>query len=127
MKERFSLRQRIASFRYAWNGIKVLYTEEHNARIHVLAAVLALVAGVVLEINRYEWLAIVIAIGFVLVAETINTAIENIADYISPSKNEKIKVIKDLSATAVLLSVIVALIVGILVFVPRLLDVFVQW
>jgi diacylglycerol kinase len=82
---------------------------------------------VVLEINRYEWLAIVIAIGFVLVAETINTAIENIADYISPSKNEKIKVIKDLSATAVLLSVIVALIVGILVFVPRLLDVFVQW
>ena len=87
-----------------------------------MSAIGVVIAGVVLELTIIEWIAIVFAIGFVFTAEIINTSIENIADFISPSKHENIKKIKDLAAAGVLVSAMTSLIVGLVVFLPKILG-----
>ena len=119
-QKKFSLINRLKSFRFAFHGLRVLFVEEHNARIHLLLAVLVIALGFYLNISIQEWIALVFAIGFVLTAETYNTAIENMADFVSESKNEHIKKIKDLCAAAVLISGITALAIGLMVFVPKI-------
>ncbi len=122
--QKFSVSQRLKSFSYAFNGLKILLREEHNARIHLLATTLVVIAGVVLKISTVEWIAIVFAIGFVITTEIINSSIENIADFISLGKNEKIKKIKDLAAAGVLVSAATALIIGLIIFIPKLAVLF---
>lgn len=117
--QKFSISNRIKSFGYAINGLKILFKEEPNAKIQVLAAIAIVIAGFVFNISTSEWIAIILAIGFVLAMEAINTTIEGIADFISPEKNEMIKKIKDLSAAGVLISALTALIIGLIVFLPK--------
>jgi diacylglycerol kinase len=119
--QKFSIKKRLLSFFYAINGIKILLLEEHNARIHLFAAIIAIILGILLKISNFEWLAIVFAIGFVITCETINSAIENLADFVSPDKNDLIKKAKDLSAAAVLISAFTALVIGIIVLLPKLI------
>jgi len=120
--KKFSIKRRLQSFGYAFNGLKILLKEEHNARIHLLAAICAVVASIVFRISLYEWVVVIFAIGFVLVMEILNTIVENIADFISPNIDKRIKKIKDLSAAATLISAIVALIIGIIVFLPKIIE-----
>lgn len=112
--------KRLESFKYAFNGLKILFKEEHNARVHILAALCVLVAGVLFKISASEWIAVFFAIGLVTSLEIMNTAIENMADFVSPGKHEKIKRIKDLSAAGVLVSAFTALAIGFIVFVPKI-------
>ncbi len=119
--QKFSILNRIKSFGFAFNGFKILIKEEHNARIHLFAAVCVLIAGFALKISTFEWIAIVFAIGFVITLEIINSAIENISNFISPEKHESIKKIKDLAAAGVLLSAVTALIIGLIIFIPKIL------
>ena len=123
-RQNFSIRKRIRSFRYAFNGLRILFCEEHNARIHLFAAVCVLVAGVILKISAVEWMAVVFAIGLVISLEAINSSIENLADFVSPEKHNWIKKIKDLSAAGVLVAAIAAAIVGLIVFIPKILCLF---
>lgn len=123
-QQRFSVRKRIRSFGYAMKGLRILIREEHNARIHLFVAVCVLIAGAAFQISGMEWISVILAIGLVLSIETINAAIENLADFVSPEKHKWIQKIKDLSASAVLLSVIAAVVVGLIVFVPKILTVF---
>jgi len=118
--QKFSISKRLSSFKYAFNGLRILVKEEHNSRIHFLAAILVLIAGFLLKISALEWLIIIFAIGFVIATEIINSSIENIADFISPDKDERIKKIKDLSAAAVLISAITAFIIGLIIFIPKI-------
>lgn len=118
----FSISQRLKSFRYAFAGLKTLFVEEHNARIHVVAALLAVILGFVLKISPYEWLALVIGMGFVFACELFNTSLEALADFASPGKHPQIKKVKDLAAAAVLISAISALITGIIIFLPKLIT-----
>lgn len=120
-KERFSISKRIKSFSYAFNGLKALIKEEQNVWIHLLATIIVITLGWFFSISIFEWIAVIFAIGFVLVTEILNTAIENISDFISPEKNDSIKKIKDISAGAVLISAIVAFVIGLIVFVPKCL------
>lgn len=123
MKHRkFSLSNRLKSFSYAFNGLKILIKEEHNARIHMFATIVVVMAGFVFKISVNEWFAVLFAIGFVMTVEIINTAIENMADIVSPEKDKRIKKIKDLSAAAVLISALTALVIGLIIFIPKLLD-----
>jgi diacylglycerol kinase len=117
-----AISQRLKSFSYAFNGLKILLAEEPNARVHLLAAIIVVIAGVVLEISTSDWIAVVFAIGFVITAEIINSSIENIADFVSPEKHEKIKKIKDLAAAGVLISAVTALIIGVIIFLPKILE-----
>ena len=116
----FTFRKRARSFKFAFNGIKLLITKEHNAWIHCFAAVCVLIAGVVFGLSRMEWIAVTIVIGAVLAAE----AVEALADLVSPEYNEAIKRTKDLAAGAVLLMAIAAAIVGFIIFIPKIATIF---
>lgn len=118
--EGFTFRKRIRSFRYAFNGIRLLITKEHNAWIHCFAAISVVIAGAILGLSRMEWVAVVIVIGAVLAAEAVNSSIEALADLVSPEYNEAIKRTKDLAAGAVLLTAIAAAIVGLIIFIPKI-------
>ena len=117
---KFSMKKRAKSLIYAFNGIRLLFLEEHNSRIHAVAAICAIIAGILLKILIIEWIALTFTIGFVFVVETINSSIENTADLISLEKSNKIKRIKDLSAAAVLISSLSALVIGGLIFIPKI-------
>ena len=84
----FTFRKRARSFKFAFNGIKLLITKEHNAWIHCFAAVCVLIAGMVFGLSRMEWIAVTIVIGAVLAAEAVNSSIEALADLVSPEYNE---------------------------------------
>ena len=120
----FTLKKRLKSFKFAFNGIKLLITKEHNAWIHCFAAVCVIRAGYVFGISAKEWIAVVFAIGTVLAAEAVNSSIEAIADLVSPGYNEAIKRTKDLAAGAVLILAIAAAIVGLIIFVPKIIETF---
>ena len=113
----FTFRKRARSFKFAFNGIKLLITKEHNAWIHCFAAVCVLIAGMVFGLSRMEWIAVTIVIGAVLAAEAL-------ADLVSPEYNEAIKRTKDLAAGAVLLMAIAAAIVGFIIFIPKIATIF---
>ena len=87
-----------------------------------MAAFIAVIIAFWLKISAIEWVAIVFAIGFVITLEIINSAIENMADFLSPEKHEMIKKIKDLAAAGVLVSSITSLIIGLIVFLPKITD-----
>jgi diacylglycerol kinase len=118
---RNTLSSRIRSFTHALNGLKVLFRNEPNARIHLVALIVVVTAGFYFDLTAYEWLAIVFSVGFVFAAELFNTSIENMADFMTAEQNPEIKIIKDLAAAAVLVSALTAIVVGLIVFVPKLL------
>jgi diacylglycerol kinase len=121
MKQKeFSIKSRLKSFKYAFNGLRVMFMEEHNSRIHVVAAVIVILISVILDISQYEWIAVIFSIGFVLAMELINSSIENISDFISPERNETIKKVKDLAAAGVLIAAFTALIIGLIIFIPNI-------
>ena len=120
--KRFSIRKRICSFRYAFNGLRILFKNEHNSWIHLFATIVVIIVGLLLKISSLEWIIIIACIGGVFALELVNTAIEAIADFISPEKHDMIKKIKDLSAAAVLVVAVAALIIGFIIFLPKFLT-----
>ena len=118
----FSISQRLRSFKYAFAGLKTLFSEEHNARIHVFVAMAAIVLGFVLKISLNEWIALVIVMSLVFICELFNTSLEALADFVSPEKHPQIKKVKDLAAAAVLISALSALITGIILFIPKIIT-----
>ncbi len=118
-REPFSLKKRAKSFVYAARGIRWLFAE-HNAWIHLVAAILVVIAGFLFGITHTEWMIICICIGSVFAAEAFNTAIEKLSDVVSPQWNNKIGKVKDLAAGAVLITAITAAIVGLIIFIPYL-------
>lgn len=120
--DKFSIRNRIKSFSFASNGLRKLIKSEHNARIHLVAMILVITFGILLKIEILEWILIAIVVGLVLITELLNTAIEKLSDIVDPEWNTKIGDVKDYSAGAVLISAIISLIVGGLIFIPRIVD-----
>jgi diacylglycerol kinase len=121
-QNKFSLKSRLGSFRFAVNGLLLLLKNEHNSRIHILAAIIAIIMGIIMKIDHYEWSLLIIVIGAVFLTELLNSSIESLADLIDPEFNELIMRAKDYSAAAVLMSAIVAIVVGGLIFIPKFLD-----
>ena len=123
-REKFSLKARLVSFMNAFAGIRVLLRDEHNVRIHCCAAVLVIAAGFLFGISAGEWIAVIFAIGLVFTAEAINTAIERLSDQVQPEWDEHIRDIKDLAAGGVLFAALAALVVGLIIFVPKIIALF---
>jgi len=119
---RFSIKKRLLSFRFAAQGIRSMLLTQHNSRIHFLATVLVIVAGFVFKVSAIEWCMLILAIGFVWATEAINSSIEGIVDLISPEFNPKAGKIKDMAAGAVLMVAIAAAITGFLIFIPKFLN-----
>ena len=117
----FSIKARLRSFVFAFNGLRILLREEHNARIHLLGAVLAVLFGIVFHLSVVEWIIVCLCIGCVFVLEIINSAIERLANYVSPNHHKLIGQVKDLSAAGVLVGAATALIIGLLIFIPKII------
>lgn len=116
----FSLKNRMLSFGYALNGWRILLKSEPNAVLHVIAAVVAIALGFWLKITPTEWIFVSSAIVLVFAAELFNTALEALCDFVEPERHPQIKKIKDLSAGAVLVVAIGALVTGLIIFIPKL-------
>ncbi|MFW0718012.1 diacylglycerol kinase family protein [Pedobacter sp. N23S346] len=120
-KKKFSIIDRMRSFKYAFNGLKLFFINDHNGRVHLFAAIIAIVFSWLLHISELEWVAIFLVITAVIVTEIINASIEKLADVVSPTYHPKIKIVKDLAAGAVLMTAFLALAVGGIIFIPKLL------
>lgn len=114
----FSFSARVKSVGYAVSGIGFVIRNEHNARIHIAAALAVIAVGIFYQINSSDWLILVLAIIGVWFAETINTAFEYLCDVVSPQKNEAVRHAKDIAAGAVLITAMGAIIIGIIVIFP---------
>lgn len=112
MKRRGFFSRELQSFTCALRGLAVLLRSEPHARIHLAATLVAIALGWWFGISRGEWLAVLLAIGLVWVAETLNTAIECVADLAHPDEHPEVGKLKDLAAAAVLLASLTALAVG---------------
>jgi diacylglycerol kinase (ATP) len=119
--KRFSWKARFKSFVYAYEGLIWFFTHEHNAWIHGFATVFVLLISFIFKISGLDLIAILFAIALVLIAEMFNTAIEKIMDHLSPAQHPSVKVIKDIAAAAVLIAAIIAAIVGLIIFTPKIL------
>jgi diacylglycerol kinase len=119
--QKFSIHSRLKSFSFAWSGIRDFILHEHNARIHLVATVCVIVAGVVFRVSIIEAAVLAIVTGSVWVLEMLNTCIEQIMDFIHPEEHPGIKIIKDLAAGAVLVAALTAVVVGLLIFIPKML------
>ncbi len=108
-------------FLNAFRGFYIVAKTTRHLFIHVLSALIVVILGFYFNVSGMQWIALVFAIGFVLVAETFNTAIEIDIDLTSPEYHPYAKDTKDVAAAAVLLSVFVAVIVGLIVFLPKFL------
>ena len=110
------------SFGYALKGCATIFRSERNVKIHVFILFIVIVLGIFLEISTVEWCIIALCSGGVLDAEAINTAIEELVDLLHPARSGRAGRVKDIAAGAVLLIATSALVCGVLIFVPKLVD-----
>ena len=120
-KHRFSFRSRLRSFKYAFQGFAWLFRFEHNARIHLGALILVIIAGFTFHISDIEWALVIIVSAFVFTAEAFNSALEFLADEVSLEQQDKIGKAKDLAATGVLIAAIAAVVLAAIIFIPKIL------
>lgn len=117
------MKRLIRSFGYAFEGIWAALKTEQNLKIHFIAALLVIILGLYLGLSSVKWCLIALAIGFVLVSELFNTAVEKLGDAISDGRQvPAIKAAKDISAAAVFISALNALVIGIIVLFIPLID-----
>jgi len=121
-KGKFSIKKRMQSFKYAFNGLRILLNGEHNSWIHIFVTICVLAAGFAFKISTGEWIAVIFCIGMVFALELVNTAIENMADFVSKEHHESIKKIKDLAAGAVLVGAVAAAVIGLIIFLPKIVE-----
>jgi diacylglycerol kinase (ATP) len=115
-------KQRIKSFGFAIKGIKTLVKTQVNARIHLFAMVCVTIASWYFSITTTEWCLVIFAFATVLAAEAFNTAIEFVVDLVSPDYHPLAGMAKDVAAAAVLLTAIGSAIIGMIIFIPKVLT-----
>lgn len=108
------------SFSYSFSGLASAFKSERNFRVHLICLALVISFGFFFQLSTNEWLWIIAAAGIVIAAELFNTAIEALTDMVSPEIHPKAKIVKDVSAAAVLICAITALIIGLIVFTPKI-------
>ncbi len=113
-------KKRIKSFGYAFNGIALLVKNEPHFKIHLAALTITVVFGWALKISELEWISILLISALVLALEAINTAIEKLVDLTEPDFNKQAKIIKDVSAAAVLIASMIAVIIAAIIFLPKI-------
>ncbi len=115
------LKRLIHSFKYALDGLIYAFKYEQNMLVHILATITVICVGLLLKISLIEWLIIILIIGLVIATELINTSIEAIVDLTCPEVNPLAKVAKDTAAAAVMVFAITAIIIAIIIFIPKII------
>lgn len=116
----------INSFKYAFSGIVTAFKSEKNMKIHFTMMMLVIIFGILLKISLNEWLVCIMLFCMVIGSEIINTAVENVVNLAMPTKNEVAKNAKDISAGAVLVFAIGSAIIGLIIFIPKIINVLVN-
>jgi len=111
---------RLKSIRYAMRGVWFLITTEASIKVQLFIAIMSIVAGFYFQISTTEWLIQVTIIGLVLMAESLNTGIEKLSDFIHPEYHKKIGFIKDISAGSVAIVAILSLIIAGIIYLPKI-------
>lgn len=114
------IKGRIKSLKFAFRGAWILITTEDSIKVQLSVAVIATILGFYFEISNIEWMFQFLAIGLVLVAEALNTAIEAVADFIHPDFHIKIGLIKDIAAGAPTIAAIISLIIAGFIYLPKI-------
>jgi len=104
----------------AFNGIRKAFQTERNLRFHFFAAIIVTFSGIILSLSILEWVGIIFSIGLVICAELFNTSIEKLVDLFSPQFDKKAGLVKDISAGAVLFATIISIIIGLIIFLPKI-------
>ena len=110
---------RLRSLKFALKGAWLLIITEHSIMIQISIAVLVTILGFFMHLSSIEWMFQFLAIGIVLVAESLNTAIEKLCDFIHPDYHKKIGFIKDISAGAATFAALIAILIGFLIYIPK--------
>lgn len=128
IKEEFKSRNIFNSFKYALTGITKSISQERNLKIQLIIMITVIILGLYLSISVYEWIICIVLFGLVLGAEIFNTAIENTVDFIQKNRNdnpwnldENAKLAKDASAGAVLVVSITSSLIGLMIFIPKIM------
>jgi diacylglycerol kinase (ATP) len=121
MAGRFSVAARLKSFSYAFAGFAFMLRTQHNAWLHLLATIGVVVLGFALNVSADDWRWLIAAMALVWIAETVNTAFEHLCDVVQPEFHVSVRRSKDIAASAVLVSVIGAALLGAITFVPYVL------
>lgn len=111
----------IKSFSFAFTGIRSVIMHERNMKIHLVISIIVILTGIWLSLSKLEWLFIILAIGGMLSLEMINTAIERVVDLVTNQYHPLAKDAKDIAAGAVLLYAIMSVIIGLIIFLPKIL------
>jgi diacylglycerol kinase (ATP) len=119
--QKFSLRKRAKSFHFAFHGLYHFFNTQHNAIIHAIATGVAITLSAIIKLPPAKFLFVIAVIGLVWMAELFNTAIEQLCDMVCPQQHPQIKFIKDVSAAAVFVTALIAVITGCIIFIPALL------
>jgi diacylglycerol kinase len=123
LKMGFNLTGRLRSFKDAIHGVGTLLRYEHNARIHLFFLILVIIAGIFLRISGSDWMAILFVSALVFISECFNTAVEYLSDFLTDDYNVNIKRAKDVAAAGVLISAVISVITGLIVFLPEIFRV----
>ena len=110
------------NLRFAIFGLAGMFRTETSAQLQALAATGVLIAGFFFKIDRFEWIAMIFSLSFVIAAEAFNTALENLADAVHPDRHPLVGKAKDVAAGAVLIAAIAAVVIGLIVFAPKLIS-----
>jgi diacylglycerol kinase (ATP) len=115
------LKTRIRSFKFAFKGLRNLFSTQPNARIHLLSTLVVILVGFLLHITLVEWALVAVAVALVITAEAFNTALEYLTDLVSPDYHPVAGKVKDVAAAGVLIAALAAVVIGICIFGPKLL------
>ena len=121
-KKQKGIKKLINSFTYPIKGLKYAYRNEQNLAVDVGVAAIVIILGFILNINKYEWAIVMLTIGLVISCELINTAIEATVDLVTEEYHPLAKVAKDTSAAAVFVFAIVSVVVGLIIFLPKIIN-----
>lgn len=111
----------VKSFSFAFEGLRTAFKKEVNFKAHVFFIIVVIALAVFLRLNPIEWLILAISIALVVILELINTSIEAIVNLVEPNIKDEAKIAKDVSAAAVLISAVVSIMVGLLLFLPKII------
>ena len=112
----------INSFKYAFKGIGSAFLTERNMKIHAVIMILVIICGIIFEISIFEWFICIACFGIVIGGEMFNTAIEQVVNIAMPQKDPRAKLAKDVSAGGVLILAIASAIIGLIIFIPKIIE-----
>ena len=111
-----------SSLKYAFDGLKYAYKNEQSMTVHIVVTILVIMFGFIFEISSYEWIIVVLCIGIMMCVELVNTSIEAVVDLVTKKYNEKAKVAKDVAAAVSVMFSITSIIVGLIIFAPKIIN-----